>query len=61
MERKVTKHNKTRGWVVNFTTHGSSVVKITCIFRWTRVPSVFCACAALAKQRPKVVAYSEEY
>ena len=54
-ERKVTKHkhNKTRGWetFVNFTTCGSSVVKMTCIFRFTRVPtfaSVFCACAALA-------------
>ena len=52
-ERKVTKHNKTRGWetFVNFTTRGSSVVKITCIVRWTRVPtsaSVFCSCAALA-------------
>ena len=33
-ERKVTKHNKTRGLetFVNFTTRGSSVVKITCIF-----------------------------
>ena len=47
------KHNKTGGWetFVNFTTRGSSVVKITCIFRFTRVPtsaSVFYACAALA-------------
>ena len=56
-EREVTKHkhNKTRGWdwetFVNFTTCGSSVVKITCIFRFIRVPtsaSVFFACAALA-------------
>ena len=54
-ERKVTKHkhNETRGWetFVNFTTRGSSVVQITCIFRFTRVPtsaSEFCACAALA-------------
>ena len=44
------KYNKTRGWetFVNFTTRGSSVVKTTCIFRFTRVPtsaSVFCACA----------------
>ena len=50
------KHNETRGWetFVNFTTRGSSVVKITCIFRFTRVSSyiptpasVFCARAAL--------------
>ena len=32
IERKVTKHNETRDWetFVNFTTRGSSVVKITC-------------------------------
>ena len=38
IERNVTK--RTRGWetFVHFTTRDSSVVKITCILRWTRVP-----------------------
>ena len=47
IERKVTKHNKTRGWEtsVNFTTRGSSVVKITCVCKCVCVCVCVCVCA----------------
>ena len=40
-EENSQKHNRIRGWenFVDFTTHGSSEVKSTCILRWPRVPT----------------------